>query len=281
MALRDETTDDTRTGSGVRSPVATVAGALRLTDGAAHLDASWRSWSGPQGGLLAGLLLRAGGAVAGGRSPRALTVQFLHPVPEGAVHVDAQVVRDGGTSSTVAAALTAGGGPLVTATLLSGRARGGGAPWAGVPAPAVPRPEDCAPLELPVEMVPFSQHVHYRPADGRLPLAGGSEPVLTAWVRMRSQEPVDAAVLTVLSDAMPPALYGLTRVPVAVPSVELSVLYASGLDEEPQTGWVLVRATTRTAADGWCVDDADLWSESGRLLVQARQTRRVLGELVL
>ena len=162
----------------------------------------------------------------------------------------------------------------------SGRARGGGAPYAAVPLPAVPGPEQCAPLALPVEMVPYGQHLEHRPATPALPLTPGPLAELVAWVRLRADDPLDAAALTVLADAMPPALYAITATPVAVPTVELSLAYASGLDEAPRRGWVLVRISTRSAADGWCVDDSEVWAPDGMLLVQARQTRRVLGDVV-
>lgn len=79
----------------------------------------------------------------------------------------------------------------------------------------------------------------------------------------------------VLVDAMPPALYVGTANPVVVPTVDLAVSFA----EAPAAwGWVLLRISTRTAAGGWCVDDTEVWDRAGRLLVQGRQTRRILGE---
>jgi acyl-CoA thioesterase len=128
---------------------------------------------------------------------------------------------------------------------------------------------------LPAELVPFSQHLHVRPATAALPLGGGDDPELVAWVRLVEDVPLDAAALTLLVDAMPPALYGATSTPVAVPTVELSVSFP----ESPMAhGWVLIRIATRTASGGWCVDDSEVWDLEGRLLAQARQTRRVLGE---
>jgi hypothetical protein len=88
--------------------------------------------------------------------------------------------------------------------------------------------------------------------------------------------PVDAAALVVMTDALPPALYGIATVPVPVPT--------GRPDRHPDArrdvrDWLLVRIATRTAEDGWCVDDSDVWGPDGRLLAQARQTRRVLGDV--
>ena len=250
-------------------------------DGPLVLDRSWWSWAGPHGGLLAAVAVRAGSRLAGdGRTPRALSAQFLRTVDDGEVRPEAALVREGGASSTVSSVLRGSdGGVVLQSVLTSGRARGGGQPYSVVGVPEVPGPEDCEPLALPVELVPYGQHFEHRPAAGPLPFSGGDRAELVAWVRLRADDPLDAAALTVLVDAMPPALYGVARTPVVVPTVDLTVSYASGLDEAPRRGWVLVRIATRTAADGWCVDDSEVWAPDGTLLVQARQTRRVLGEL--
>lgn len=258
-----------------------LARALDLTGDRAVLDPAWCSFGGPHGGLLAALALRRSEALAGGREPRALTAQLLTALPAGEAATTAELVREGGSSAVVATALFAPDGrPAVTAVVTRGRGRSAGTPYAGVPTPDVPSWQDCEPVALPLEVVPFSAHLEVRAARG-MPMSGGPVPELVAWLRFRDDTPLDAAALTVLADALPPALFGATTAPVPVPTVELAVSYASGLDTDPGEGWVLSRIATRTAGDGWCVDDSEVWSPDGRLLVQSRQTRRVLGELVL
>lgn len=259
-----------------------LSDALALDGDLARLDRRWWAFAGPHGGLLAALALRRAGVLAGPeRTPRALTVQYLTALDEGEVAVTAELVREGGSSSTVAAALRGPDGTLaVTAVLTSGRPRAAGASYGAVAPPDVPGLRDCEPFELPSAFVPFAAHVELRRAAGT-PMSGGPVAELVAWVRFQGDEPLDCAALTVLADVMPPALYAASTVPVPVPTVELGVSYASGLDEAPVRGWVLTRITTRSAADGWCVDDSEVWTPDGRLLVQARQTRRVLGDLVL
>lgn len=245
--------------------------ALGMTEGRGRLERSWWSWAGPHGGLVAGLCLRAGAPALGeGRVPRSMNVLYLEPPPEGDIAFATTVLREGGASAVVAVVADA----AVRATLVGGRSRGTST-VARVEAPAVPGPDACPDLEIPQEFVPFSQHLRFRAATDARPLAGGTEPELVAWVRLVEEAPLDAAALTFLLDAMPPALYGATANPVAVPTVELSVSFT----EAPvATGWVLLRISTRTAGGGWCVDDSEVWDYEGRLLAQGRQTRRVLGE---
>ncbi|MGK8522501.1 hypothetical protein ACRS6B_13505 [Nocardia asteroides] len=58
------------------------------------------------------------------------------------------------------------------------------------------------------------------------------------------------------------------------PTVELSM----HLRHEPaDTPPVLVRTANASTGGGWSVADTSIWDRSGRLLVTARQTRRVLG----
>ncbi len=243
----------------------------------AVLDRGWWSWAGPHGGLLGALLLRTAQQLAGDREPRALSVHYLTAPPEGPVDLTATVLREGGSSAVVRADLHAPDGTLAaTAVLTSGRAaRRPTASYDVVAPPPAPPAGQCEPLEIPPELVPFAGHFSYRPV-GPAPLSGGDRAELVAWVRLRADEAYDPAALVVLADVLPPALYGATAVPVPVPTVELQVVLAGGA---PVRGWVLSRIATRTAGDGWCVDDSEVWSPDGRLLAQARQVRRVLGEL--
>jgi len=127
-------------------------------------------------------------------------------------------------------------------------------------------------VELPVELAPFLQHLEYRPATDTPLLGGRSQAEFVGWLRLRGDSPLDASALTVLVDALPPALYAALTAPASVPTVAMSVQYA----EPAPGGWVLGRITTRSAGGGWCVDDSDLWAPGGQLLASARQTRRVL-----
>lgn len=260
------------------TPVTSLAQALAVHAGTARLDSSWSSWAGPHGGLVAGLALRHGQGLVGDRVPRSLHAHFLVPAPVGEVRLTARLLREGGAGAVVEVGVTAADAdePAVVATLVAGRARGPAPAVEAVPAPVVPPAGDCAALALPAELVPFSQHFAFRPATAAVPGGGGEVAELVAWVRPHAPVPLDAAALAVLLDVMPPALYAVATAPVPVPTVELSASF-TGATAEP--GWVLCRIATRQAADGWCVDDSEVWSAEGTLLAQARQTRRVLGAL--
>jgi acyl-CoA thioesterase len=241
---------------------------------AALLERSWWSWTGPHGGLLASLAVAAAEHQADGLPVRELSAQFLAPPAEGPVEVETRSLRRGGSSGVLGVTLGTGSSLALAATVLTGRSRPGRA-LAAVAAPAVPGPDRCPAVELPVDLVPFLQHLDFRPATDTALLGGAEQAEFIGWLRLRDGSALGAQVLTVLVDALPPALYAVLTSPVPVPTVALSVQYA-----EPATTscseWVLGRITTRSAGGGWCVDDSDLWSVDGQLLASARQTRRVL-----
>ncbi len=255
-------------------PTAKIEGPGNAT---ARVGRDWWSWTGPHGGILASLLLETASTLAGtDRLPRVLTVQLLATSQSEDLELEASVLRDGGASSVVVAALAAPREPtLATGTLISARTRASTGRYDAVPPPDVLGPDDLADTPLPVEFVPFSQHLDFRFATPGLPLSGGDTAELVAWLRLKSAGTYGPADLAVLSDAMPPALYAATHQPLAVPTVELSVMFTQA---PPASGWVLVRIASRTAIHGWCVDDCDIWSDTGDLLAQSRQTRRVLGD---
>jgi hypothetical protein len=270
------------------SPTATTSAAPSLTDvlagpevpgGPLVLDRSWWSWAGPHGGLLAAVALHAGRALAGaGRTPRSLSAQFLRTVDDGHVRPETHLVREGGASSTVSSVLRGSdGGVVLSSVLTSGRSRGGGEPYGVVDPPRVPPVEDCTPLALPVELVPYGQHFEHRPAAGSLPFAGGERAELVAWARLRDDDPSTRRA-DVLVDAMPPALYGVVREPVVVPTVDLTVAYASGSTTTPcAAGCSSDRHRARPPTAG-----ASTTARCGRLTAPCcagAQTRRVLGEL--
>ena len=89
-------------------------------------------------------------------------------------------------------------------------------------------------------------------------------------MRFRDDRPLDAEAATVLTDALPPALFATWTTPRPVPSVELTVHFGTALDDAPGAGWALVRIRlrTRAAAGRWTtppsgVKPAGCWPSAG------------------
>jgi acyl-CoA thioesterase len=239
------------------------------------IDRTWWSWTGAHGGLLAALLLQHARTQAPELGPRSLYTSFLNPADGRPLRSSTEVVRRSGSSAVTRSQLHQGDSLVLIGTaLLTG---GPNAPvMQACPAPPVPRADQCPPEHPPVDVVPFVQHVDIRMADAARPLGGGTEPMMTAWLKLKEPafQPAEAAL--VLLDSMPPALYAATTEPVLAPTVDLAVHFADGLAAADVGEWALIRTQVEQASTGWMIDSIHLWSPDGNLLATARQTRRIL-----
>jgi Acyl-CoA thioesterase N-terminal domain/Acyl-CoA thioesterase C-terminal domain len=194
------------------------------------LDRSWWSWAGPHGGLLASLAVVAAEHTVPEQPVRELSAQFLAVPAEGPVELKIRPLRRGGSSSVLAVTLGGhahGSGDssadvaMATTVLLGGSRLSRSVQ--SVLAPAVPGWERCPTVQLPVEFLPFLQHLDYRPATDTTLLGGRSQAEFIGWLRLHDDSPLNASALTVLVDALPPALYATLTAPVPVPTAAMSV----------------------------------------------------------
>ncbi|UGT63499.1 acyl-CoA thioesterase [Nocardia asteroides] len=264
-----------------------LAGVFDLTatgDGrhTARVDETWQGWSGPHGGVVAALLVEVALRAAAEPLPvRAVDLRFLGRPATGVLEFAAAATAVGRNTAVVDVRAEQGGVVVAAAAVTLGRTVPSEvAAYAGTPAPEVPAPEECAEFRLPPEIVPAGAHFEIRPASEVLPLTGSAERELRAWVVLRPEPggatefPIDAAVLAILADALPPALFPALRAPLALPTVAFSLhLHAEPVAAQP----VLVTTVNASTSGGWSVDDTELRAADGRLLATARQTRRVLG----
>lgn len=244
----------------------------------AVVDDSWRGWTGPHGGALAGLLIEVAQQASARDYPvRAADVRFLGRPATGTFALRATEHTVGRSTTILDVIAEQNGAPVAAATVTLGATSATAIPaHSARPAPVVAAPQDCALFQLPPEIVPVGTHFVIRPAAGPLPLSGADEAMMCAWITLDPALTLDAPSLAVLADALPPGLFPLLTAPVAVPTVTLSLQLHADLPRPGDTP-VLVRAANVSSGDGWSVDDTDIWDGQGVLLATARQTRRVLG----
>lgn len=244
----------------------------------ATIDETWRGWTGPHGGVIAGLLVEVARAAApDAGAVRAADTRFVGRPGDGPMSFAATVRTVGRSTTVVDVVARQFENPVALGTVTLGLATTSYVPERiDVAALDVPGPEDCEVFALPPEIVPVGAHFEIRPAAGPLPLSGADEAWMCAWISLVPELVTDAATLMVLADALPPAVFPILRAPVAVPTVALSVHTHSDLVAAPAQP-VLVRADNISTANGWSVDEVSIRDRDGRLLIQARQTRRVLG----
>ena len=232
---------------------------------------------GIHGGYIVALGLRTMSSLVADaeRTPRSLTCHLLAPVKPSAVELIARIERDGGSTTSTSLRIEQGGAVVATALASHGKPRPS-LGHIGVGPPDVPAPADCKPLiDTVVEEARAGKLVEHRPAAPPLPLSGSDDAQIIVWMRLVEDRVVDPVSAAMLADAAPPALYGRLTQPVPIPSSEITIHFADLASAGPSP-WVLGVFRTSYAADGYAIEDGELWTESRRLLLQARQLRRIL-----
>jgi acyl-CoA thioesterase len=288
------------------SAVASSAGATAFTratavralgDGryAAAVDAGWEAPTGPNGGYLAAIVVRALEAEAapdGERRLRSLTVHYLRTARTGPLELEVRVVRAG--RRLAQASVTArqeGREVLLALAAFAVPGLDAAATWSGVAPDVGPPPAAGAP-SLPVGryradagawvepapgMPTITRQLRLSPRIGGLPFAGrvpeGGAAVETGgWIASPEAQPIDAAYVAQLTDFWwPPAFAALDR-PAMAPTVDLTIHFradvpAAGLEPAP----VLGHYRSTTAVGGLVEEDGTLYLPDGTLLAQSRQ----------
>jgi acyl-CoA thioesterase len=238
----------------------------------------------PSGGVVMSAAMRAIAAEIGDPElkPLSATTIFCAPVPAGPLVIDVVILRRGSLATQARAALSAAEGPSpgleVVATF--GRERPG--PDLGlVRAPAVPRPEELAPLDATGEDagIPFFRNFDCRRALGQ------------PWWREEQWRPgldraaywyrylvpqtgpdglLDPFALPPIVDTMPPAMFqmgGPELADLVAPSLDLTVHWL----EDTARPWLLTHAHCRRARAGYATGDIEIWDDEGRLVAWGNQ----------
>jgi acyl-CoA thioesterase len=233
---------------------------------------AWFGPIAPNGGFIAAVVLRAMAAELGvdDREARSLTVHFLRPPAEGSLQLEVALERVGRTASTVSTRVSQAERLMAVALCTWTRRYEGAAEWEPRP-PAVPRPEETAPLSPDWPSAPrmFSQ-LDVRPVFGGAPFAGGDGALVGGWVRPRVAHPIDQSLLAFLCDAWWPSAFTRLSAPSPAPTLDLTIHFR-GVPPAGDHPFVLGRFRSRAALHGMFEEDGELWSEDGRLLAQSRQ----------
>lgn len=240
----------------------------------ATLTDRWWIVTGPNGGLLSALLLRAVEAhVARTRpelAPRILTVQFLSGPQEGPVELQVEVEKDGRRVVFASAAMRQGDRVLCQAKVTLVAELDTGSDLSDHEMPPAPPPEDCPLVD------PNATHGNARRRWTRRAVDLGEPGVVASWLRLDPPVPIDAAVLALMCDNLPPSLRGHQPDPELAErthstSIEMTTyLRRAALDLEP-TEECLVVLRSASVVDGLHQEEGEVWSRDGRLLATSRQ----------
>lgn len=239
----------------------------------------WWIFAGPNGGYVAATILRGLTHAAGdpARSPRSLTVHYTERPQEGPVVLHTRVERVGHKMTTVSGRLCQHDRTLAVAVAAFSADRKG-FEHHEERMPDVPAPEQCAGREgSSVPVAPMTAQLESRWARGPQPFRGGpgAEAHNGAWMRPASGRRADAAFVTLLTDALPPAIFSIVGpgdAITAVPTVDLTIHFRNHVPEQAEPDdFYLAVFSTRTATGGFVEEDGEIWTRDGLLLAQSRQ----------
>lgn len=245
---------------------------------AATLSRDWWVFTGANGGYLAAVVLRAltERVADQTRSVRSLTVHYLRPPSEGDVTITTNVVREGRSLATLTATMAQEGREIALAMAAFSRPRPS-MTFSDAPMPAAPPVEETPPSQWPEDLFPpIARRFHYRPVGTEAVFAGLPEARVAAWTRLREPAPLDPVLLSLVADALAPAVFPKASAPVAATTIDLTVHFRAPADEPPGDGWVLATFASRVGVDGFVEEDGEIWTPDGRLLAHSRQLALVV-----
>jgi acyl-CoA thioesterase len=239
----------------------------------------WWTPRGPLGGYVMALMLSALEQAVGDpeRMPRSATMHFLRPPQAGPVTVEARVERAGRTLTSVSGRLEQDG-------KLMGLALGAfSTPWESPllndsPMPEVDPPQgrDTERRSVPDSIPPpFVERLVFQHRFGAELFSRADRGEVGGWLGLREERPLDAAAVTLLTDAWFPAPWPRLRALAAAPTIDLTVHFRAPLPIAD--GLLLGRFTSRLVRDGFFEEDGELWAADGTLVAQSRQLGLLIG----
>ena len=239
----------------------------------ASLSRDWWVFTGPNGGYVASVLLRALTERVGdpARMARSLTVHYLRPPGEGPVAIATRLVRAGRSVATLTATMTQNDAEVALATAVFARPRPF-LPFHDATPPDVPGPDETPPSSWPPHLFPpISRRFTYRPLTRETVFSGEERAEASCWLRLDEPRPLDPVLLATIADAVVPAVFPKATVPVAATTIDLTVHFRAAADAEPYDGWALAAMRSRVSVDGFVEEDGEVWTPDGRLIAQSRQ----------
>jgi acyl-CoA thioesterase len=239
-----------------------------------RIDPGWWVVSGPNGGYVAAILLRALTLAQGdpARAVRSLTIHYAAPPQAGPASIQTRVERTGRSLTTVSGRLLQDGA-LRALALAAFSTERQGPEFAELRMPEAPPPEDCPAFEKRIEI-----HDRYqqRWAIGAPPFSGSEHALAGGWIRFPEPRELDALAVAAFADSFPPAIYSRERSPAlagGVPTIDLTVHFRAPLPRpgNPPDAWTLAVFRTRLARGGFVEEDGEIWTRDGMLVAQSRQ----------
>lgn len=248
----------------------------------AQIQSGWLVGGGVNGGYLLAIIgsaIRQTLTEAGQPDPFTISAYYLSATRPGPATVRVDVVRSGGTVSTVSATLSqeVDGARVERIRALASfgslaKIDDGQVLTTATP-PELPPVQEChltsdAPPEFK-EFVPMLDRfaMYLDPAcAGWVVDKPSGRGMIQGWFKLVDDRPIDAIALLTVVDTLPPVTFEL-GMPGWAPTLELTAHVRC----EPAPGLLRIKHETRNFAHGFFEEDCEVWDSAGRLVAQSRQ----------
>jgi acyl-CoA thioesterase len=250
--------------------VDTAVEAVAPGEYAATVTDRWDALSGPNGGYLLGICMRALHAEMPLPDPLVVSAHYLRAGKTGRATVRTEVVRAGRRTATGQVSLVQGG--RETMRVLATFSDLGNVPDRTVlfnRPPSLPPPEECAdPMGeggLPGLAIADRVQSRFARTPGWFRGEPGHEPTMEFWLRLADGRDPDLLTLPLMVDSAPPVVLDFGE--RGSTTLELTV----HLRARPAPGWLACRVSTHHVQGGFHEEDFEIWDSAGTLVAQSRQ----------
>lgn len=238
----------------------------------AVVPAGWEQGRGAFGGLVLGLLARA--MVASepdtARAMRFLSGEIAGPVQPGEIRIEVTVLRRGKNLTNLDSRLLQNGEVVARASAGLSATRKTAGDLLQPPIPTFPPIAGAITGAIPDEFAPpFARNFEYS-LTGPMPFAGGPEPRVEGYVRLREAPSTFDAPLTIaLLDSFWPAIFSTSRMPRASATASFAAQILADVTALDPATPIFYRAHVHAIRDGFFLEMRELWQDS--VLIAANQ----------
>ncbi|MFC0119543.1 acyl-CoA thioesterase [Pseudoalteromonas xiamenensis] len=228
------------------------------------------------GGISAAMLICAmSKKIKDQRRLLSLSTNFVGPLEPGiSFDIDIEVLREGKSATQLLAKITQNGQVCVVAQGCYAMKRDSRIEVAITKECGLSpvQPERVLPYQEGI-MPAFFQHVALNPQQGALPFSNATSSHLGGWMKFKATP--DTAMnemhVTALTDAWPPTLLQKFSKPAPASSMSWYIEFIDEINLDADS-WLGFEAITHHSANGYGLEDANIWSQDGKLLAISRQT---------
>lgn len=243
------------------------------------VSSDWMQGRTLYGGISAALALHAVKSEHGGEELpplRSAQISFIGPA-SGHVSIRTSVLRQGKSSRFIGADVLDDGTLTCRAVFCFGASRASALDQVRLPMPELPAPDTCENFFHEVMSPAFSRHFDARVAMGSRPVTGAREADVALWLRCRDAGVADFdTLLLALADAPPPAAMAMYTAPAMISTMTWMLTRLSTPATNPD-GWLLCRATSQQARDGYSAQVMQMWSPDGTPVLSGLQGVALFG----